>query len=113
MKRENGGQVVTGFLQRACCSRRYSVMMLSRAGGEGRCLSGCFFMAGVWLKAPWSDFCRSTLGFLLLPLLRQGEGRSRVKTMRPIRGEPLLCGGGAAGGGAGREAGGCEVDGRG
>lgn len=36
VNRENGGQVVTGLGQRACCSLRYSVMMLSRAGGEGR-----------------------------------------------------------------------------
>ncbi|KAG7267286.1 hypothetical protein CRUP_000284, partial [Coryphaenoides rupestris] len=86
VNREKGGHVATGFLQRACCSRRYSVMMPSSAGGEGRWRSSCFFMAGLWLKAPWSDFCRSTRGFLPL-----GGGRappttgrrSRVKAMRP------------------------------
>lgn len=89
MKREKGGQVATGFLQRECCSLRYSVMMLSKAGGEGRCLSSCFFMAGLWLKAPWSDFCRSTRVFLQLAP-PQPAWRSRENTIRPMSGEPLL-----------------------
>lgn len=89
VKRENGGHVATGFLQRACCSLRYSVIMLSNAGGEGRCLSNCFFMAGLWLKAPWSDFWRSTRGFLQLAV-PHAVCRSREKTIRPISGEPLL-----------------------
>lgn len=89
MNREKGGHVATGFLQRACCSLRYSVIMLSNAGGEGRCLSNCFFMAGLWLKAPWSDFCLSTRGFLQLTVPHPAR-RSREKTIRPISGEPLL-----------------------
>lgn len=89
VKREKGGHVATGFLQRECCSLRYSVMMLSNAGGEGRCLSNCFFMAGLWLKAPWSDFCLSTRVFLQLTTLHP-VCRSREKTIRPISGEPLL-----------------------
>lgn len=55
VKREKGGQVVTGLWQRACCSRRYSVMMLSRVGGEGRWRSCCFFIAGVWAKKKKQD----------------------------------------------------------
>ncbi|TNN42732.1 hypothetical protein EYF80_047092 [Liparis tanakae] len=91
VKRENGGHVATGFLQRACCSLRYSVMMLSNAGGDGRCRSNCFFMAGLWLKAPWSDFCRSTRGFLqLAAAAAHAASRSREKTMRPMSGEPLV-----------------------
>lgn len=64
-------------------------MMLSNAGGEGRCLSNCFFIAGLWLKAPWSDFCLSTRGFLQL-IVPHPVCRSREKTIRPISGEPLL-----------------------
>lgn len=64
-------------------------MMLSNAGGEGRCLSNCFFMAGLWLKAPWSDFCLSTRVFLQLTTPHP-VCRSREKTIRPISGEPLL-----------------------
>lgn len=48
VKREKGGQVVTGLGQRACCFLRYSMMMLSREGGEGRWRSSCFFMAGLY-----------------------------------------------------------------
>lgn len=46
-------------------------------------------MAGLWLKAPWSDFCLSTRGFLQVTALHP-ICRSREKTIRPIRGEPLL-----------------------
>lgn len=46
-------------------------------------------MAGLWLKAPWSDFCLSTRVFLQLTVLHT-VCRSREKTIRPISGEPLL-----------------------
>ncbi|KAG7256383.1 hypothetical protein CRUP_021876 [Coryphaenoides rupestris] len=77
VNREKGGQVVTGLGHRACCSRRYSVMMLSSAGGDGRTHLD---------EAPWSDFCLRTRGFLTEHRLDdEDEGRSREKRIRPIR----------------------------
>lgn len=101
--------MATGFLHRACCSLRYSVMMLSSVGGEGRCLSNCFFMAGLWLYAPWSDFWRNTRIFLPL----HGDGLSLIKLILPIKGElPAYDGPGKAnepwGGRGGGWAGGAE-----
>lgn len=87
-------------------------MMLSNAGGDGRCRSNCFFMAGLWLKAPWSDFCLSTRGFLQLTVAH-AACRSREKTIRPMSGEPLVHGGTDVEGNAGEEdTVGCDVEGR-
>ena len=86
--------------------------MLSNAGGEGKCLSNCFFMAGLWLKAPWSDFCLNTRVFLQLTV-PHGDWRSREKIMRPISGEPLLqCGADVDGKALEGGAAGCDVEGR-
>lgn len=111
VKREKGGHVATGFLHRECCSLRYSVIMLSNAGGEGKCLSNCFFIAGLWLKAPWSDFCLSTRGFLQLAALHP-ICRSREKTIRPICEELWLQFWTDVEGNTEDDVEGCDVDGR-
>lgn len=68
-------------------------------------------MAGLWLKAPWSDFCLSTRGFLQLTV-PHAASRSREKMIRPISGEPLLQIGTDVEGKAVEDTVGCDVEGR-